>query len=204
MDALSNIAKHHITDKGLDGHKYTPVYNKYFEHLRNKEITLIEVGIGGYDFIDRGGGSLNMWAEYFTKGKVIGIDLYDKTKIKKFEGVKIYKCDQVDGHGLNDIINIEGNPDIIIDDASHINDLTIQTFKILFPYLKTGGVYVIEDCHTSYWKENYRGTKDLKSKETAIGFSASLIHSLHIESGLNNDLGITSIHFYKQQIFIFK
>jgi cephalosporin hydroxylase len=95
-------------------------------------------------------------------------------------------------------------PDIVIDDASHINDLTIQTFKIVFPYLKEGAIYVVEDTHTSYWEENFRGTTDLESKETAIGYFRHQLHSLQIESGVENYFGIKSIHFYPKQIFIFK
>jgi hypothetical protein len=29
----------------------------------------------------------------------------------------------------------------------------ILTFKTLFPYLRKGGIYIVEDTTTSYWKE---------------------------------------------------
>jgi hypothetical protein len=40
--------------------------------------------------------------------------------------------------------------DLIIDDASHLSGLTIASFKALYKHLKPGGLYVVEDVHTSY------------------------------------------------------
>jgi hypothetical protein len=34
-------------------------------------------------------------------------------------------------------------------------------------------------------------------------YFSNLIHSLHIESGIANQFGITSIHFYNQHSFLF-
>lgn len=203
MDLLSQIATKYDTDKGLQHHAYTPIYHKYFNEFIGKGITFLEVGVGGYHFNDKGGGSLNMWAEYFQNARIIGVDLYDKSKIKKDTKVELHKFSQDDGMAFFNLFQ-QGIPDIVVDDASHINDLTIQTFKIIFPYLKKGAIYVIEDAHTSYWKENFRGTLDLESQESAIGFFRNQLHALQIESGVSNYFEITSIHFYPKQIFIFK
>ena len=203
MDKLSKIAQKHDTDKGLNHHGYTPIYDKYFNQYVGKSITFLEIGIGGYEFNNRGGGSLNMWAEYFENAKIIGVDLYDKSQIKKDSRVEIHKFSQDHGMAFFNLFQ-QGIPDIVIDDASHRNDLTIQTFKIVFPYLKEGAIYVVEDTHTSYWKEHFNGTNDLESQETIIGFFRNQLHSLQIESGVENYYGIKSIHFYNKQIFIFK
>ena len=40
--------------------------------------------------------------------------------------------------------------DIIIDDASHRSKDQITSFKYLFPYVNSGGLYVIEDLHVGY------------------------------------------------------
>jgi demethylmacrocin O-methyltransferase len=45
--------------------------------------------------------------------------------------------------------------DIILDDGSHINDDVIQSFKIMFPKIRKGGVYIAEDLQTSYWSNHY-------------------------------------------------
>jgi hypothetical protein len=46
--------------------------------------------------------------------------------------------------------------DIIIDDGSHVQSHVRETFSIMFPKLKNGGLYLVEDLHTAYW-EGYGG-----------------------------------------------
>ena len=41
--------------------------------------------------------------------------------------------------------------DIVIDDGGHTMRQQIRSIETLFPLLADGGVYLVEDCHTSYW-----------------------------------------------------
>jgi hypothetical protein len=43
--------------------------------------------------------------------------------------------------------------DVVIDDGGHRWGQQIAGAEALFPDLVDGGVYVVEDCHTSYWPE---------------------------------------------------
>jgi hypothetical protein len=45
--------------------------------------------------------------------------------------------------------------DIIIDDGSHFNSHIIKTFGHLWPVLKAGGFYAIEDLGVSYGSDPY-------------------------------------------------
>lgn len=214
MDKLSKIAKKYITDKGLGGHGYTPIYDKYFKDLNISN--LLEIGIGGYERDSHGGGSLKMWKEYFSNAVIHGVDIHDKSFVNS-DRIKTYVIDQTDSEGLNKLIDDIGSPDIIIDDASHINQKTVETFKILFKRLKEGGIYVIEDTHTSYWNDIYGGTVNLNGY-SVMNFFKTLSDYLNIEHipdegkkkevmELTENFGIdkiVSIHFYKQLIFIFK
>jgi predicted O-methyltransferase YrrM len=59
-----------------------------------------------------------------------------------------YGVDQADGPRLGDIVAREfsGEPiDLVIDDASHLLAPTRASFEVLFPSLRTGGLFVIED-----------------------------------------------------------
>ena len=94
-----------------------------------------------------------MWEEYFTIANIVGIDKYDKTGIKDLKRSQIFKISQDDEEKLKLLVQVMGNPEVIVDDGSHINPLTIKSFEILFPMLKDGGLYIIEDVHTSYWEE---------------------------------------------------
>jgi hypothetical protein len=207
MDLLSQIATKYDTDKGLQHHAYTPTYDKLFNHLRHDVKTFLEVGIGGYEFPDRGGGSLKMWQEYFTNAEIHGIDLYDKSKLDAGR-ITTWQGSQDDGTFINEVISQIGQPDIIIDDASHINALTIQTFKLLFPHLKSGGIYVVEDVHTNYWADHYGGSQDIKDREypTVMNFFLDLAHEVNRDwiVGHESLYQFKSIQFVKSLIIIHK
>jgi hypothetical protein len=59
-----------------------------------------------------------------------------------------YGVDQADRDRLATIVaeEFEGDPiDLVIDDASHLLDPTRASFEVLFPRLRTSGLFVIED-----------------------------------------------------------
>ena len=43
--------------------------------------------------------------------------------------------------------------DLVIDDASHVYEPTLASFETLFPHLRPGGLYIIEDWQWSYSDE---------------------------------------------------
>ncbi|HKM19770.1 MAG TPA: class I SAM-dependent methyltransferase [Candidatus Dojkabacteria bacterium] len=154
------------TDKNQD---YRQNYNKYFSHLRNKRITLLELGV--YK-----GGSLLMWGEYFKKGNIIGVDI-NNIDLKLPKNVHMEVGDQRDKEFLHNLSEkyTEDGFDIIIDDASHYANFTEASFLICFnQLLKPGGIYVIEDWGTGYWEDWPDGEIYKPSKE-------HLIHKLRKE-----------------------
>jgi hypothetical protein len=68
------------------------------------------------------------------------------------------------------------NPDIIIDDGGHAMTQLITSFEVLYPYLKEGGLYLLEDLHTCYWY-NYGG--GFQKKDTLIEYSKHFIDKMH-------------------------
>lgn len=68
--------------------------------------------------------------------------------IRPFWGV-----DQSDGARLIEIVEqeLDGGPlDLVLDDASHELHLTRASFETLFPYLRPGGTYIIEDWNSAH------------------------------------------------------
>lgn len=136
------------TDK-YGAHDYTPVYHEVMSRHRGRPVRLLEIGVGGYQG-GPGGDSLQMWASYFPKGRVYGIDAYDKTGLSRGR-IEVLQCSQTDQLRLTDIGKTNGPFDFIIDDGSHFNSDQVESFRILWPFIKDGGTYVIEDVQTSYW-----------------------------------------------------
>lgn len=210
---LRKIASFWGTDKE-GSHFYAQHYEKYFSHLKNKPITLLEIGIGGYSNPFAGGESLRMWETFFPKATIVGIDIYEKS-FPRSSRIKTYCGSQIDKDFLLQVINEVGPPDIIIDDGSHLNKHVIETFNILFPYLSVNGFYCIEDLQTSYWTFvngiQWDGARELNADHTSISFLKNLVDGLNYEEfQIENyvptyfDQNIIGIHFFHNLAIIEK
>lgn len=217
MKTLKELADFHKCDKAAESHHtYDIPYEFHFGSLRDKEIKLLELGVGGYTNENEGGASLRMFKEYFThpNSRFYGIDIVNKKSIEE-ERIKTFKGSATDEIFLNSVIDEIGEPNLIIDDSSHVNSDVITSFKILFPKLKTGGIYVAEDLLTSYFF-HYGGNPS--NDFNSVGFFKGLIHGLNYKEIMTEqrgknmvvrepnyyDLNITSIHFYHSMCFIYK
>jgi len=207
---LDRLADIYGTDKIK--HSCTTHYQRHLKKYRYKRINLLEIGVGGYDNPNAGGDSLRMWKKYFPLANIFSFDIYDKLSLQE-RRIKIYQGSQIDNAFLEEVIaNIGGNGvDIVIDDGSHINEYVIESFKILFPKLNDGGIYVVEDIGTAYW-ENYGGDSlNINNPKTSMNFFKSLSDSLNYsEFRIPNyiptyfDRNIISMHFYHNMVFIYK
>lgn len=139
-------ASKYDTDKFEHAH-YLRSYDEYFQPLIDRDIRLLELGV--YK-----GGSLRLWRDYFGRGVIVGLDLNPVTIDDETGRIRVYQGEQQDTE-LLDRIARETAPegfDVIIDDCSHIGELTRVSFWHLFDnHLKSGGLFVIEDWSASYW-----------------------------------------------------
>lgn len=184
MSDLFNLALKYDCDKAID-HNYIELYDTNFSSLRGKNITLLEIGVGGYHNQMSGGGSLRMWSEYFTKGNIIGIDIEEKNIKFNNNRINIRKINQNDQSQLNNVIAEFGPFDIIIDDGSHEAEGIYNSFYTLFPFLNDGGFYSVEDLQTAYlppW-----GGVAANDGFTAMTLCKSLVDGMHAVE-LNNRL----------------
>lgn len=174
IDPLTELGAEYGTDKVHD-HWYTPQYHRRFKDLQDEPIVLLEIGIGGYDDPNLGGASLRMWRDYFTKGDIVGLDLHEK--LIDEDRITVEQGDQSDPRVLHHLGKTYGPFDIIIDDGSHKVDDVLQSWVILWDYLKDGGWYVIEDIGTGYWPAF--GGSSVRTGETTIGFLQGLIDRIN-------------------------
>src|SRR6478609_10572503 len=161
MGELNELALKYGTDKNSNYHDYCNIYESYLKEYRTANITLIELGVGGYEFPERGGESLRTWYDYLTNAKLIGVDIFQKEGIIN-DRTEFWQGSQTDKHLLKTIIVREWEKErrVVIDDASHHSGRTIESFRIIFPMLKSGDLYFIEDVHTSYYEnEEYGGNE---------------------------------------------
>lgn len=141
---LQELRLKYDTDKEKN---YLEVYERYFHVFKDKPVTLFEIGV-------LRAGSLLLWRDYFSKGKIIGLDINPVQLPRDSNRIRVFQGAQQDEELLKKISQEEapGGFDIIIDDAAHVGSLARKSFEILFDqHLKPGGLYVIEDWGTGYW-----------------------------------------------------
>ena len=148
------------TDKTF-GHHYETIYGNLLGPLRNKNLNFLEIGLGCTMHKlskDYGPGvSLELWRRYLPNAN-ISIFEYDETCALKFK-------DKVENLIIGDQTNISfvqnmgkkyGPFDFIADDGCHLRNCQINAFVGFWPYVKSKGIYLIEDLNMSKINENGR------------------------------------------------
>ena len=148
---LDQLAYKYKSDKTpLLNHGYTNFYHKLFKDKRKKIKKVLEIGIGNIQIMKYDGyvtgASLYMWRDYFPKAEIYACDI-DKSQLFQEERIHTFECDQSQSSQLFWLIERigGGNFDLIVDDGSHIADHQIISARALIPFVKEGGIYVIED-----------------------------------------------------------
>lgn len=152
MNKLTELGIKHNSDKATY-HLFTDVYEPHFSRFENP--TILEMGV--YN-----GGSIRMMDEYFGGYcNILGFDRGDQLMYTpQKNNINLLLGDQSIESDLFKCLEFHKEYDIIIDDASHFVDHQIFSFNVLFPYLKSGGIYIIEDLHTSL-HDHYNPNKNI-------------------------------------------
>ncbi len=128
---------------------YLREYERIFAPYRSLPVSILEVGV-------QNGGSLEVWTEYFTNASIIvGCDINPKCSNLVYESpkVRIVIGDVNNQTTQAQIKEHSESFDIVMDDGSHNSSDIIETFCELFPRVKDGGIYIVEDLHASYWRD---------------------------------------------------
>lgn len=132
------------------------IIDALYAHLSPlKPQTMLEVGIAQ-------GGSAFLHTSLFRLSKYVGLDLRreDATVLalleKKYGPDRVrlfYETSQADKARIAQICDEEfdGLCDVVIDDASHQYELSVQTLEAALPHLRPGGFYIIEDWSWAHW-----------------------------------------------------
>lgn len=170
---------------------YLRFYEKVLGPHVGKPVRMLEIGV-------QNGGSLDLWRHYLGERAVLfGVDIDPAcaTRVDPPNQVRIGSQD--DPEFLRAVVAEMGGVDVVLDDGSHVASHQYASFRTLWPRLSYGGVYLIEDLHTAYWRDWDGG---YRRPGTAIELVKELIddmHAWHHESGehhaLREELGEISI-----------
>lgn len=211
---LQNLGLKYGTDKSsvhqFNGRTFLDIYEKYFQDYTDKNIVFLEIGV-------LNGSSLRVWDEFFVNSKIIGIDIDPSKKQHESKNIEVFIGSQDSENLKNEILNKYSDGfDIILDDGSHINTLTMASFNLYFPKLKKGGLYIIEDTHCTYGKDFWSHFTDavrtwpgMTLNDPNLSFDNKreeidifLKEKIKYMDGLQGE--IRAIHFYPETIVIEK
>jgi hypothetical protein len=147
---LSEIAKAYPTDKDFTHNYYEAAYESAFSSIREEVKLVCEIGIGGF-WNEVGwvhGNSLKVWRDYFPNADILGLDIKEY-QIEDLGRIRTGWLDQSKKDLVVDYASKLKDYDLIVDDGSHnIYDQQI-TLAYFFKCLKPGGIYILEDLHSS-------------------------------------------------------
>jgi SAM-dependent methyltransferase len=130
---------------GYYRHAYTPIYSLLFTQMKNRPIDLAEIGIGH-------GGGLRIFREFFPEARLFGFE-FDRRWIDLVTGLGMEKTriafiNVAEEDCITRAFEESGTRfDLIIDDASHIASHQINVIRRCAPFLKPGGMLIIEDIY---------------------------------------------------------
>jgi predicted O-methyltransferase YrrM len=137
----------HVLDKWIH---YFPIYTRHLTPYAGRAVSVLEIGVYR-------GGSMRMWSRFFgPDARLVGVDIDPVALISAGDRYTVVLADQADPDAMRKVAEKYGPFDVIIDDGGHSMVQQITSIEALFPMLNDGGVYLVEDCHTSYW-DDYEG-----------------------------------------------
>jgi len=122
-------------------HGFIEIYEPYFNQMKDVK-NVLEIGVYYGD-------SLNYFSNYFKDANIYGIDIIDKTQYDS-DKIKTFMLNQENRDDISTFLsknNIEY--DIILDDGGHTMRQQQISFGMFFKNVKSGGLYILEDLHTS-------------------------------------------------------
>jgi cephalosporin hydroxylase len=157
---------------------YFDIYDRHFAPYRGKKVTVVEFGVSH-------GGSLQMWKHYFgRKARIVGVDIDPRCAAFTERRVEVVIGDQEDRSFLRELRDRVGPIDVVIEDGGHTMAQQINTFEVLWPAVRNGGVYLVEDLHTSYWKRYGGG---YQRPGTFIEYAKNLVDQMQAWHGRGPD-----------------
>ncbi|MDZ7926157.1 MAG: class I SAM-dependent methyltransferase [Agrobacterium sp.] len=132
---------------------------QYLQHEGEDFKRILELGVyqgGSFVFLDQVFNPDRISAVELSAVPIPALDAY--VEKSKGRATVHYGTSQDDVQRLGEIIDQDfgGQLDLVVDDASHFYDQTRASFKLAFPRLRPGGLYIIEDWSWSFF-EDYQG-----------------------------------------------
>lgn len=124
---------------------YFDIYQRALAPYVGTAVRVLEIGVF------HGGGLDQLRALLGEDAVLVGADVDPAARDACAGRFDVAIGDQTDPEFLASVVAEYGPFDVIIDDGGHSMRQQITSIEHLFPTLNDGGLYLVEDTHTSYW-----------------------------------------------------
>lgn len=153
---LSSLVDNTLTDKNTT-HSYLDLYSTLLSKRKESAKNILEIGIG--DFIEKNGGSIKLWRDYFTNATIYGLDilpiervideLRNDSRVVLYTSTDAYNEEFFTTTFLNKNIKF----DFMLDDGPHTIESMLQFIKLYSQVMAPGAILIIEDVKSLEWAE---------------------------------------------------
>jgi predicted O-methyltransferase YrrM len=156
--------------------------------MRKKPIKFAEIGVFR-------GASLHAWRRYFPSARIFGFD-NDENNLnfiasQGWPGVFLDKMDASQASSIQENLTkyVQDGElfDVILDDASHNPEHQVEVIRTALPFLKQGGLLIIEDIFRERSTEPYEAV--FPQIRHLVSFHTFIVcdHENRYSPGWNND-----------------
>jgi hypothetical protein len=149
---------------------YFTIYHRHLSRWRGTDVRVLEIGTF------RGGGLDALRIYLGPRARLVGVDIDQEAADIARRRHVVELGDQTDPDFLRSVHDKHGPFDVVIDDGGHTMEQQLVSAEVLLPLVADGGVYVVEDTHTSYWPEYGGG---LRREGTFLEWAKSLIDEMN-------------------------
>ena len=188
MKRLTKLCNRYGSDKGTvgnDSHGFSEFYEQFFEGLEHPKILELGVRTGAFekaisDFYD---GDCDIYC--------VDIDNECKKYVEGYDNIAFFQCDCGNEDAIKELIEKFGDIefDVVIDDASHYWPHQFLSLLYFRRKVKDGGIFIMEDLHSSYENEYSAG---IEVNGTPLAFISVLTKSTFYSEEENTEI-LTSI-----------
>lgn len=142
------------------------------------------------------GGSFVFLNEVFKPKKIAAVELSElpipalDTYIEAQQGrAKLYYGTSQDNEAkLAEIVESDfgGELDLVVDDASHFYDQTKASFRTLFPKLRRGGLYIIEDWSWSFFDDYQAPNHPWAEHDSLANLAIDLMEDMALATSIDS------------------
>ena len=154
--SLVELADGSLTDKNT-GHSYLDLYERLLNSKKDTAKKVLEIGIG--NFVEKNGGSIKLWRDYFTNAIIYGLDILDIDRVidelKEDSRVVLYtSIDAYDETFVKKTFVDENIKfDMLLDDGPHTLESMVNFIKLYSELIADDGILIIEDIQDWSWTE---------------------------------------------------